>query len=164
MKYCLIARSANVSQSVIGQWRTVRDFFCMARLAVFVRDGKFSRKVFLLLLLVIPRRDPSSFSAQSGRSLILDPGVSLSLCFSAQSRGRVLPDPGVYLSLLTCQELADSLCDLSKCYMEGDLRINIMTSLENNYYKLSCDADNVSSVYLGCSSWCVTMLCKVNKF
>ena len=77
----------------------------------------FSRKVLLLLLLMVPRRDPSSFSAYSGRSLILDPGVSLPLCFSAQSRGRVLPDPGLYLSLLTSQELADSLCDLSKCYM-----------------------------------------------
>ena len=35
-----------------------------------------------LLLLVIPRRDPLYFSAYSGRSVILDPGVSLPLYFS----------------------------------------------------------------------------------
>ena len=83
----------------------------------FKRFTVFSRKMVLLLLLVMPRCDPSSFSAQPGRSLILDPGVSSPLCFSAQSGGRALPDPGLYLSLLTNQELADSLCDLSKCYV-----------------------------------------------
>ena len=84
----------------------------------FKRFTVFSRKVLLLLLMVMPRRDPSSFSAQSGRSLILDPGVSVSLCFSAQSKGSYsLPDPGQFLSLLTCQELSDVLCDLSKCYI-----------------------------------------------
>ena len=44
-----------------------------------------STKLLPLLLLVMPRRDPSSFSAQSGRSLILDPGVSASLCFLVAS-------------------------------------------------------------------------------
>ena len=77
----------------------------------------FSRKMLLLLLLVMPRSDPSSFSAPPGRALILDPGVSLSLCFSAQSRGRVLPDPGLFLSVFTCQEVSQSLYDLSKCFM-----------------------------------------------
>ena len=62
----------------------------------------------------MPRRDPSSLSAQSGRSLILDPGVSASLCFLAQSS---LPDPGLLLSLLPCHELSDALHDLSRCYM-----------------------------------------------
>ena len=52
-----------------------------------------SRKMLLFLLLVVARSDPSSFSGPPGKALILDPGVSLSLCFSAQSRGRVLPDP-----------------------------------------------------------------------
>ena len=63
----------------------------------------------------MPRRDPSSFSAQSGRSLILDPGVSASLCFLAQSS---LPDPGLLLSLLLllpCHELSDALHDGAKC-------------------------------------------------
>ena len=83
----------------------------------FKRFTVFSRIIVLLLLLVMPRCDPSSFSAQPGRSLILDPGVSSPLCFSAQSGGWALPDPGLYLSLLTNQELADSLCDLSKCYV-----------------------------------------------
>ena len=83
----------------------------------FKRFTVFSRKMVLLLLLVMPRYDPSSFSVQPGWSLILDPGVSSPLCFSAQSGGRALPDPGLYLSLLTNQELADSLCDLSKCYV-----------------------------------------------
>ena len=77
----------------------------------------FSRKLLLLLLLVTLRHDLLCFSAQSGRSLILDPGVNVSLCFSAQSRGRVLPGPGIFLSLLTCQEVSDTLCDLCKCYM-----------------------------------------------
>ena len=76
----------------------------------------FSRKL-LLLLLVTPMHDLLYFSAQSGRSLILDPGVNVSLCFSAQSRGRVLPGSGIFLSLLTCQEVSDTLCDLCKCYM-----------------------------------------------
>ena len=83
----------------------------------FKRFTVFSRKVLLLLLLVIPRSDPSTFSASRGRALILDPGVSPSLCFSAQSRGRVLPDPGLFLSVVTCQELSDSLCDLLKCFV-----------------------------------------------
>ena len=73
--------------------------------------------LFLQLLLVMPRSDPSSFSGPPGKALILDPGVSLSLCFSAQSRGRVLPDPGIFLSVLACQELFESLYDLSKCLM-----------------------------------------------
>ena len=50
------------------------------------------RKMLLFLLLVMPRSDPSSFSGPPGKALILDPGVSLSLCFSAQTRGRVLPE------------------------------------------------------------------------
>lgn len=74
----------------------------------------FSRKMLLLLLLVMPRQDSSSFSEQSGRSLILDPGISISLCFSAQSRGRVLPDPGLLLSLFTYEEFSDVFYDLSK--------------------------------------------------
>ena len=73
------------------------------------------RKMLLFLLLVMPRSDPSSFSGPPGKALILDPGVSLSLCFSAQSRGRVLPDPRIFLSVLACQELFESLYDLSKC-------------------------------------------------
>ena len=77
----------------------------------------FSRKMLPFLLLVMPRSDPSSFSGPPGRALILDPGVNLSLCFSARSRGRVLPDPGIFLSVLTCQELSESLYDLSKCLM-----------------------------------------------
>ena len=76
---------------------------------VFKRFTVFSRKVLLLLLLVFP--------ARSGRSLNLDPGVSVSLCFSAQSRGGGLPDPGLFLGLLTCQDFSDALCDLSKCYI-----------------------------------------------
>ena len=83
----------------------------------FIRFTVFSRKMLLLLLLVMPRSDSSSFSAPPGRALILDPGVSLSLCFSAQSRGRVLPDPGLFLSVLTCQELSESLYDLAKCFI-----------------------------------------------
>ena len=81
------------------------------------RSTVFSSTGLLLLLLVMPRDDPSNFSAQTGRSLILDPGVSLSLCFSAHSRGRGLPDPGLFLSMFTSQELANSLCDFSKCFM-----------------------------------------------
>ena len=74
-----------------------------------------STKLLPLLLVVMPRRDPPSFSAQSGRSLILDPGVSASLCFLAQSS---LPDPGLLLSLLLpCHELSDALHALSRCYM-----------------------------------------------
>ena len=103
----------------------------------FKRFTVFSRKMVLLLLLVMPRCDPSSFSAQPGRSLILDPGVSSPLCFSAQSVGRALPDPGLYLSLLTNQELADSLCDLSKCYV-------------------------LSICLLGLLSYCVAIPCKLS--
>ena len=77
----------------------------------------FSRKMLLFLLLVMPRSDPSSFSGPPGRVLIPDPRVSLSLCFSAQYRGSVLPDPGMFLSVLVCQELSESLYDLSKCLM-----------------------------------------------
>ena len=68
----------------------------------------YRQSCFLLLLLVMPRRDPSGFSTQSGRSLILDPGVSASC-----SR----PDPGLLLSLLQCHESTDALHDLSTCYM-----------------------------------------------
>ena len=64
-----------------------------------------STKLLPLLLLVMPRRDPSSFSAQSGRSLILDPGVSASLCFLAQSS---LPDPG--LLLVSCPDPSSGGC------------------------------------------------------
>ena len=80
----------------------------------------FSRKLLLLLLLVVPRRDPLCFSAHSGRSLILDPGVSVPLYFSAQSGGRDLPDAtGILsvLSLLPLEEFTDALQDLSRCYM-----------------------------------------------
>ena len=80
----------------------------------------FSRKLLLLLLLVVPRRDPLCFSAHSGRSLILDPGVSLPLCFSAQSGGRDLPDATGILSVLRlfpCQEMTDALQELSRCYL-----------------------------------------------
>ena len=81
------------------------------------RSTVFLRTSLVLLLLVMARHDPSNFSAQTGsRPLILDPGVSLSLCFSAQS-ARDLPDPGVFLRLFTSRELADSLYDLSKCCM-----------------------------------------------
>ena len=73
--------------------------------------------MLLFLLLVMPRSDPSSFSGPPGKALILDLGISLSLCFSAQSRGRVLLDPGIFLSVLACQELFESLYDLSKCLM-----------------------------------------------
>ena len=73
--------------------------------------------MLLFLLLVMPRSDPSSFLGSPGKALILDPGTSLSLCFSAQSRGRVLLDPGIFLSVLACQELFESLYDLSKCLM-----------------------------------------------
>ena len=55
----------------------------------------FSRKL-LLLLLVTPRHDLLCFSAQSGRSLILDPGVNVSLCFSAQCTCQVLGFSSVY--------------------------------------------------------------------
>ena len=61
----------------------VTGWFCMARLVgihflilavmAFKRFTVFSRKV-LLLLLVMPRSDPSSFSTLPGRALILDPG------------------------------------------------------------------------------------------
>ena len=81
------------------------------------RSTVFSRTALLLLLLAMSRHDPSNFSAQTGRSLLLDPGVSPSLCFSAQSRGRDIPDPGLFLSLFNTQEITVSLCDLSKCYM-----------------------------------------------
>ena len=74
----------------------------------------FSRKMLLLILLVTSRSDSS---APPGRALILDPGASLPLCFSAQSRGRVLPDPGLFLSIATCQELSESLYDLSKSFV-----------------------------------------------
>ena len=74
----------------------------------------FSRKMLLLLLLVMSRSDSS---APPGRTLILDPGVSMPLCFSAQSRGRVLPDPGLFLSVAACQELSESLHDLSKSFV-----------------------------------------------
>ncbi len=36
--------------------------------------------MLLFLLLVMPRSDPSSFSGPPGKALILDPGISLSLC------------------------------------------------------------------------------------
>ena len=42
------------------------------------RSIVFSRTALLLLLLAMPRHDPSNFSAQTGRSLLLDPGVSAS--------------------------------------------------------------------------------------
>ena len=89
----------------------------------------FSRTALLLLLLAIPRCDPSNFSAQTGRSLLLDPGVSPSVCFSAQSRGRDIPDPGLFLSLFNTQEIADSLCDLSKCYMLSICLLGILKLL-----------------------------------
>ena len=74
--------------------------------SIITRFTVFSRKMLLLLLLVMPRSDPSSFSGPPGKALILDPGVSLSLCFSAQSRGRVLPDPGIFLSACACMSRA----------------------------------------------------------
>ena len=61
----------------------------------------FSRKLLLLLLLVIPRRDP--------------------LCFSAQSGGRDLPDATGILSVLRLfpyQEMTDALQEsVSRCYL-----------------------------------------------
>ena len=80
----------------------------------FKRFTLFSRKMLLLLLLVASRSDSRAIH---GRTLTLDPGVSMPLCFSAQSGGRVLPDPGLFLSVVTCQELSDSLYDLSKSFM-----------------------------------------------
>ena len=74
----------------------------------------FSRKMLLLLLLVMSRSDSS---VPPGRARILDPGVSLPLCFSAQSGGRVLPDPRLFLSAVTCLELSESLYDLSKSFV-----------------------------------------------
>ena len=96
----------------------------------------FSRKMFLLLLLVMPRSDPSSFLAPPGRALILDPGVSLSLCFSAQSRGRVLPDPGIFLSFLKCQELSESLYDFSKCFMLSVCLLGLLKIICGYIYKM----------------------------
>ena len=85
----------------------------------------FSRKVLLLLLVVMPRCDPLCFSAPSGRSLILDPGVNVSLCFSAQSGGRIWLD---CLDPLACQEFSGPLHDMSKyimlpVYMLGLLKL-----------------------------------------
>ena len=60
----------------------------------------FSRKLLLLLLLVVPRRDP--------------------LCFSVQSGGRDLPDATGILSVLRLfpyQEMTDALQELSRCYL-----------------------------------------------
>ena len=80
----------------------------------------FPRKLLLLLLLVVTRPDPLCFSAHSGRSLILDSGVSLPLCFSAQFEGRDLPDATEILSVLRLfpyQEITDVLQELSRCYL-----------------------------------------------
>ena len=85
----------------------------------FKRFTVFSRNMLLLLLLLLVMSRGDS-SAPPGRTLILDRGVSLPLCFSAQSGGRVLPDPGLFLSVATCQELSESLYDLS---MLGFLKI-----------------------------------------
>ena len=93
------------------------------------RSTVFSRTALLLLLLAIPRHDPSNFSAQTGRSLLLDPGVSPSLCFSAQSRGGDIPDPGLFLSLFNTQEITVSFCDLSKCYMLSICLLGILKLL-----------------------------------
>ena len=100
-------------------WRIWRESF-MSVMA-FRRFVVFSRKSLLLLLLVIPRRGPSSFSPQFSRSPTLDPGVRPSpLSFSARSGRRDLPDPGLFLRLLTGQELADSLHDMSKLVLHSD--------------------------------------------
>ena len=81
------------------------------------RSTVFSRTALLLVLLVMPRVDRSYLTSETGRSVVLDPGVSVPLCFSAQSSEQSLPDPGLFLSVFTSQELARTILDLFYCFV-----------------------------------------------
>ena len=96
------------------------------------RSTVFSRAALLLVLLVMPRVDRSYLTSETGRSVILDPGVRVPLCFSAQSSGRSLPDPGLFLSIFTSQELAETIFDLFYCFV---LSVGLLGMLK---YLLKC--------------------------
>ena len=66
-----------------------RDSEMVYKRKLLKRSTVFSRAVLLLVLLVMPRIDRSYLTSETGRSVILDPGVSVPLCFSAQSSAKI---------------------------------------------------------------------------
>ena len=67
-------------------------------LAIMLSSSNASRFLLVVLLLSVPMQDPLCFSAQSGQSLIPDPGVNAGSFSVPVSH---LPGPEIFLSFLS---------------------------------------------------------------
>ena len=109
---------------------------------VMIRKRKlsvFSRKALLLLLLLAPRQDPLYFSVQSGKSLLPDPGVKLSV--SQPSKCGSLPGPEAILSMTSCQVLSDAFRGLVAQFI---LTLVLLTLLTMVLLKFLCSFNDKS--------------------